>query len=71
MDKRERARRYIDGYAEGMDAYVQWYRDYSAPLPGSSALAKEQPGCSPECPCMHTEEGWQQGWRDAEVSCNL
>ena len=70
MDKRERARRYVDGYAEGMDAYVR-YVQYSAPLPGSSALAKVQPGCSPECPCMHTEEGWQQGWLDAEASCNL
>lgn len=71
MDKRERARRYVAGYAEGMDAYVQWYRDYNAPLPFGSALAKEQPGCSAECPCAHTEEGWAQGMRDAEASCNL
>ena len=71
MDKRTMSKRYVEGYAEGMDDYLQWYRQYNAPMPMSSKLAKEQPGCSIECPCTHTERGWEQGWIDAEASSTL
>ena len=65
MNKREtrkHIKRFRIGFNEGREAYARWFRNPGTPMPVGSVLASTLPGCSDECPCMSTMQGWEEGW---------
>lgn len=56
---------YRKGRREGVAAYLAW-RAGRTPMPLASVLACKQPGCSVECPCATTREGFMDGFIWAE-----
>ena len=69
MNKREtfrRIKRFGIGFNEGREAYARWVRNPGSPMPFSSVRANSMPGCSEECPCEITMQGWVEGWANCE-----